>query len=274
MIIPKTLQPTDPVKITLLGTGTSQGIPVIGCHCKVCTSTDPHDNRLRSSALIEYGGCHILIDPGPDFRQQMLRAKVQHLDCILVTHEHNDHVIGIDDIRAFNYMTGHPMAVYTLPRVADDFRLRFRYVFAEPVPGLPRIELIHIEKDSRLQIGPATIQAVGIQHGRLPILAFRFGDMAYLTDVKTIEPEELEKLRGVRYLVVNALQIEDHPTHMNLEECLQLIKELQPERAWITHVGHRMGLTKEVTPTLPEGVEMGYDGLVIEWFPTSDRLYC
>lgn len=261
---PNHLTPDPAVKITLLGTGTSQGIPVIGCDCPTCTSSNPHDQRLRAAALLEQDGFHLLIDPGPDFRQQMLSAKVKHLDGILVTHEHNDHVIGIDDIRPFNYRTGHPMSVYALPRVADDFRLRFRYVFADPVPGLPSIELIHIEEDSRFRVGPFDIVPIGIMHGWLPILGFRTGDFAYLTDVKTIKPDQLEKLRGVRWLVVNALQHLPHPTHMNLEESLQLIEYLQPEHAWLTHIGHRMGPAAEWTPSLPANVSAAFDGQVIE----------
>lgn len=252
------------MKITLLGTGTSQGVPVIGCECVVCTSTHPHDQRLRTAALLQHNGAHILIDPGPDFRQQMLRAKVKHLDAILVTHEHNDHVIGIDDIRPFNFSSGRPMAVYAQERVANDLRLRFRYVFSDPIPGLPRIELHHIDHHSAWDLAGVAVQAIGVQHGRLPILGFRFGDLAYLTDVKTILPEEFEKLRGLRRLVINALHHQEHPTHLNLEECLALIEALQPEKAWITHISHHMGQAARINALLPDHVRLGYDMLEIE----------
>lgn len=253
------------MQITLLGTGTSQGVPVIGCTCAVCTSDDPRDQRLRSAALINHNGFHVLIDTGPDFRQQMLRAKVSHLDAILLTHEHNDHAIGLDDIRPFNFSSGHPMRVYAQERVANDVRRRFEYVFGEPIPGLPRVELIHIDEHDTLNFPEAalTIQPIGVMHGRLPILGFRCGDFAYLTDVKTIEPPEMDKLYGVKYLVVNALQHLFHPTHMSLEESLAFIKLLQPERTWLTHASHHLGKTADILPTLPPGVEMGYDGLVI-----------
>ncbi len=253
------------MKITLLGTGTSQGVPVIGCDCRVCTSADPRDQRLRSSALFEHNGVNILVDAGPDLRQQMLRAQVHHLDAILLTHEHNDHVIGLDDVRPFNFRSGHPVSVYAQARVATDVRLRFAYVFGEPIPGLPRIELHTIDEHTRLQIKGITIQAIGIRHGRLPILGFRFGDLSYLTDVKTLVPEELAKVAGTRFLVLNALHHRPHPTHLTLEEALELIARIAPERAWLTHISHEMGLAAELLPLLPPNVSLACDGLEIEF---------
>ncbi len=253
------------MKLTLLGTGTSQGVPVIGCDCPVCRSDDPRDNRLRSSALLTVGDSRILIDAGPDLRQQMLRAQVRHLDAILLTHEHNDHVIGLDDIRPFNFQTGHPMAVYALPRVMEEVRRRFDYVFGHPIPGLPRIDLLPIDPQVPLHIDTLKIVPIEVLHGRLPILGFRIDELAYLTDVKTIPAAERSKLEGIRYLVVNALHHRQHPTHMTLQEALELIGELNPERAWLTHVSHEMGRVRDLEATLPPGVSFAYDGLEMEF---------
>lgn len=251
------------MKITLLGTGTSQGVPVIGCDCAVCQSTDPRDNRLRAAALVSDGATNVLIDAGPDFRQQMLRAGVRHLDAIFLTHEHNDHVIGLDDVRPFNFRSGQPIRVYALPRVAAEVRRRFEYVFGEHIPGLPQIELCELSENSVVRIGNLRVECIGIQHGRLPILGFRIGDLTYLTDVKTIAPQEKAKIAGTKRLIVNALHHTPHPTHMNLEEALAFAADIRAEHTWLTHISHHMGLAKNVEPTLPAGIQLAFDGLQV-----------
>ena len=253
-----------PLKITFLGTGTSQGVPVIGCGCAVCSSKDPKDQRLRTSVLITKGEVNIAVDAGPDFRQQMLRAGVQDLQAILLTHEHNDHVIGLDDVRAFNFRQWKKMPVYATLPVQAELKKRFSYIFDKnPYPGAPMVELRTLSKDEIFEVGNITFIPIEVMHGTLPVLGFRIGDFTYLTDVKTIEPTELEKVKGSRILVLNALHHTEHHSHLNLKEALELIQQLQPEQAYLIHVSHKMGLHESVSKSLPPNVQLAYDGLEI-----------
>lgn len=251
--------------MTLLGTGTSQGVPVIGCQCPVCTSTDPRDQRLRTAAYIRYGDTHLAIDCGPDFRQQMLRAGVSKLSAVLLTHEHNDHIIGLDDVRPFNFMAWKNMPVYAVPRVQAELHRRFSYVFATEnrYPGAPMVELLPLDKGEQLRIDDLEITPVEVMHGSMPVLGFRFGPLAYLTDIKSIREEELAKLTGIEHLVLGVLHHKPHHSHLNMEEGLALIERIRPQHTYLIHCSHHMGLAAEVNPTLPTGVQLGYDGQVI-----------
>jgi len=195
----------------------------------------------------------------------MLRAHVQHLDAILLTHEHNDHVIGLDDVRPFNYSSGKFMAVFAQSRVLQEIYRRFDYVFGDPIPGLPKITLNPIDAEKAISFGAFLVQPIQVLHGQLPILGFRMGNLTYLTDVKTILPAEKEKIKHTKYLIVNALHHRYHPTHMNLEEALDFIAEMAPEKAWLTHISHQMGKAATIAPLLPSNVALGYDGLEIQF---------
>lgn len=253
------------MKLTFLGTGTSQGVPVIACRCRVCTSVDERDRRLRTSAMLSTKeGKNILFDIGPDFRQQMLRQRVEHLDAILVTHAHRDHVAGLDDVRSFNYVQHKNMDVY-LNAVAKRALMRdYGYIFEHhEYPGLPEADL-HEVVDAPFQAASVTVVPIKAMHKDLPILAFRVGEMAYITDANHIAPEEMEKLRGVKLLVINALRQAKHFSHFSLPEALEIIDKVQPERAFLTHISHEMGLHAEVEKTLPRGVFLAYDNLEVE----------
>jgi phosphoribosyl 1,2-cyclic phosphate phosphodiesterase len=251
----------EQLKITFLGTGTSQGIPVIACQCKVCTSPDKRDTRLRASLLIEVGSETIVIDTGPDFRQQMLTNKVNDISAVLFTHEHKDHVAGLDDVRPFNFIHKKAIEVYAEKRVQEALKREYAYVFAEyRYPGIPRINMNIIENKD-FKVGGVEITPVRAFHYKLPVFGFRIGDFCYLTDVKSIPQEEIVKLKGLKVLVLNALQKEEHISHMNLSEALELISMVNPEKAFLTHLNHRFGLHAIEETLLPEIVFIAYDNL-------------
>lgn len=251
------------MKITFLGTGTSQGIPVITCDCAVCQSADHRDRRLRVSVLIETGDKTIVIDSGPDFRYQMLRAGVRDLDAILFTHEHKDHVAGLDDIRPFNYLLKKNIEIYATERVEHALRKEFSYIFSEArYPGLPQIDL-HTIADQPFQIGRTEVVPLNIMHYKLPILGFRIKDFSYITDAKTISDDTLEKIKGTRILVVNALQREQHISHFTLDEAIDFAQKIGAEATYFTHISHNLGLHAVVEKDLPANIKLAYDGLTI-----------
>jgi phosphoribosyl 1,2-cyclic phosphate phosphodiesterase len=252
------------LKITFLGTGTSQGVPVIACPCAVCRSGDEKDKRLRTSVFIETGGKNIIIDTGPDFRQQMLRADIKVLDAILYTHEHKDHIAGLDDVRAFNFINQRAVDVYLEERVIPAIRREFSYIFAEnKYPGIPQINLNTID-DVVFEAGNIKIIPIRAFHYRLPVLGFRIGDFTYITDANYLPEEEKEKIVGSRYIVINALRKEKHISHYSLSEAVRLINEFGPRRGYITHISHQMGLHEEVQKELPPNILLAYDGHSIE----------
>lgn len=256
------------MKLIILGSGTSQGVPVIGCRCAVCTSKDPRDNRLRTSAMLEWDDIRLVIDAGPDFRYQMLRTGVRHIDAILLTHEHKDHIGGLDDVRAFNfvdYPTIYRIDVFGTRQTLKCVRKDFDYAFSvDKYRGVPEIELREIDPAVPFCVKDKEVIPVSGHHSpRFEVTGFRFGELAYLTDFKTIAPAEERKLYGVEVLVVNALRPQPHDSHFSLDEALALIRRVAPRRAYLTHMSHEMGLYAERSALLPEGVYLAYDGLEI-----------
>ncbi|MFZ6052737.1 MBL fold metallo-hydrolase [Halocola ammonii] len=252
------------MEVTFLGTGTSQGVPVIACNCEVCQSNDFKDSRLRTSIMVSNGGKNVVIDSGPDFRAQMLREKVQSLEAIVFTHEHKDHIAGTDDVRAFNFKQKKDMDLYATPAVEKALKREFYYAFGEKkYPGVPLLNIVNIDKETSFEVADLTFKPLEVMHYKMPVLGFRIGDFAYITDAKTIAPEEYEKLRGVKVLVLNALRKEEHLSHLNLEEAIEIVKDLKPEKAYFTHISHLMGTHEEVSQELPENISIAHDGLKI-----------
>jgi len=252
------------VIITFLGTGTSQGVPVIACTCPVCLSDDKKDKRLRSSILIETKGKVLIVDTGPDFRYQMLREKVNHLDAVLFTHEHKDHIAGLDDIRAFNFKQQSALPIYANNRVIQALEREFHYIFSDfSYPGIPQIHVHEINSDSFTIDGDIEIQPVEVKHFKLPVMGFRIDDFTYITDAKTIEEGEFQKIIGTKVLVINALQREEHISHMTLSEAIDFAKKVGAKQTYLTHISHRLGKHSEVSKELPEGIQLAYDGLKI-----------
>lgn len=250
--------------VRFLGTGTSQGIPMIACSCEVCRSTDPCDQRLRVSMHIETQGKSFIIDTGPDFRQQILRAGIQRVDAVLYTHEHKDHTAGMDDIRGFNYAQKSSIPLYAQAPVIDQLKREFAYAFAEDkYPGVPEIE-VHEISNQPFTIAGVSIIPILVKHYFLDVLGFRFGDFTYITDANFIADEELEKVKGTQVLVINALRKTTHISHFTLEEALEVINKIKPKKAYITHISHMMGLHAEVEKELPPHVHLAYDGLTFQ----------
>lgn len=250
--------------ITFLGTGTSQGVPFIGCGCEVCTSTDVRDNRLRASIWIKTENTSIVVDTGPDFRYQMLRAKVSTLDAVLFTHGHKDHVAGLDDVRAYNYWQNSGLDLYADENTKEILHREFQYAFSGvPYPGIPVLNIIPLTGEP-FDVGDIHIQPIKVMHYKLSVYGFRVGNFTYITDANYISPEEIEKIKGSDILVLNALRHEPHISHFTLEEAIALAKEIGAKQTYFTHASHQLGLHATLNEALPEGMYMAYDGLQIE----------
>jgi phosphoribosyl 1,2-cyclic phosphate phosphodiesterase len=250
---------TPALKITFLGTGTSSGVPMIGCSCEVCTSTDKKDNRLRSSIMVESETTSIVIDTTPDFRYQMLRANIKKLDAVLFTHPHKDHIAGLDDVRAFNYFQQKPMELYANALTEEAIKREFAYAFSDKkYPGLPNLNLNTID-EKPFMIGDIPVTPILVWHLKMPVLGFRFGKFTYITDANRIDATEKEKIKGSEVLVLNALRKESHISHFTLDEAIAIVQELQISTAYFTHISHQLGCHEVINQALPDGIKLAYD---------------
>ncbi|WP_317196841.1 MBL fold metallo-hydrolase [Edaphocola aurantiacus] len=249
------------MNITFLGTGTSQGVPMIGCGCEVCTSANPKDNRLRSAVWLQNEDTSVVIDSGPDFRYQMLRAKVETLDGIVFTHGHKDHVAGLDDVRAYNYWTQKDIDIFANPDTEEILRREFQYAFSNiQYPGLPQLA-IHSLTGQDFTVGSMDFRTIKVLHYKLEVFGYRIGDFTYITDANYIAPEEMDKIRGTKILVLNALRHEKHISHFTLNEAIDIAQEIGAEQTYFTHISHQLGLHDEINTSLPQGIFLAYDGL-------------
>ena len=254
------------MKITFLGTGTSQGVPLIGCDCEVCTSDDKRNNRLRSSIWIETSDASIVVDAGPDFRYQMLRQEVHKLDAIVFTHGHKDHVAGLDDVRAYNFFSKKAMQVYATEETQEVLKREFAYVFSGPdYPGIPQINLNTINEKDPFSINDLTLTPILVKHMFLDVLGFRVGDFTYITDANYISDAEIEKIKGSKAVVLNALRKEKHPSHFTLEEAIEMAQKIGAEKTYFTHISHQLGTHEAVQNQLPDGIYLSYDGLQLSF---------
>lgn len=253
------------MQITFLGTGTSQGVPVIGCTCNVCRSVDYRDKRLRVSVHLQVAGKSIVIDSGPDFRQQVLRAQVDHLDAVVFTHEHKDHTGGLDDIRAYNFRQQQDMPVHAEPRVLAQLQQEYAYIFADhKYPGVPQVATYPIENDTDVfEVAGVAFQPIRALHYKLPVLGYRIGGFTYITDANYLSPESMKLMRGSEIIVLNALRHEQHISHFTLQQAVSILEDLAPARGYLTHISHQLGRHHDVEATLPENIRLAYDGLVV-----------
>lgn len=260
------------MKYTFLGTGTSQGIPLIGCSCKVCLSADARDKRLRSSLLVQSATTTVLIDAGPDLRQQLLRANIYDIDAIVITHEHQDHTAGLDEVRAINFLQKHSIPVYASAQAQSRLKEQYSYIFTNSnYPGIPQIELRTLPSTNFI-IGDITLTPLHLQHAAMPVTCFRLGAFTYITDANHIPAQEKEKIRGTQHLVLNALRHKAHHSHFNLKEALALADELGADKAYFTHISHQLGVHSEVEASLPQNRHLAFDGLQIDTNKQSNVL--
>ncbi|MEY3397527.1 MAG: hypothetical protein RL220_121 [Bacteroidota bacterium] len=251
--------------LTFLGTGTSQGVPVIACQCPVCLSADQRDKRLRTSVMISNHAHNVVIDTGPDFRQQMLNHDVRHLSGVVFTHEHKDHIAGLDDVRAFNFFSGKKMSLFCTDKVEQALRREFYYAFSQDkYPGVPELDFENIHEAS-FSVGDIDFIPLPVKHMHMDVLGFRMGNLAYITDANYIPDSTYERLKGCKILILNALRKEKHPSHFTLEEAIEIARRIGPERTFLTHISHQLGTHADISDELPAGVELAFDGLQISF---------